>query len=137
MGFYVHIHVAFACDDFDYVSNIAKKFLETAKLDQFDEKMFVNDMVSKSGEPKGPKGGLYLWGWIGNYTRVEEFCNNLKPLWKMLLADDDDSPFSHEHIIVFEEKEQKEHAIAYEILLNDKNDIEIRTHALPFAWMQY
>lgn len=38
-----------------------------------------------------PKGGLCLWGTIGNSTVAEWFVDELKPFWFALLASDDDN----------------------------------------------
>lgn len=150
MGFYVHIHVAFACDDFDPLAACARKHLAMGYVEADREAAaFLEDLAGRTGTAhRGPKGGLCLWGWVGNYASGERFAETLRPFWiELLSAEDlgDDSeigPFSFERIIIFEEREQTEAATAYEIFWDepDREDrqLVIREHPnLPFSWKQF
>lgn len=147
MGFYVHIHVSFACDNNDEIAALAKEYLSGAKKlteedspdAHFTARKFLESLASRSGNNEGPKGGLSLWGMVGNYTRVDLFCELLVPFWKDLFKCSE-GPGPWEHIIVFEESEQSEQAIAYEIFLEDEGygngGLITRRHELPFCWNQ-
>lgn len=142
MGWYVHIHVAFSCDRNEGVGELAAKHL--AMLSESDDdairyvRFFLTELSERTGENPGPKGGLSLWGMTGNCTRADEFCQTLIPFWGELLSGHiDGGPCSHEHVIVFEEQEQSERAVAYEIASDDGAPITIKRHELPFAWMQF
>ncbi len=142
MGFYVHIHVCFACDSNDGVAELAAKhaaaFPPCVPNDSSRyARWFLDDLAKRTGGNDGPKGGLSMWGMVGNYTRVDEFCEELRPFWKDLLQGVEGGPCGHEHVLVFEEKEQTERAIAYEISLDeDTEELSIKRHECPFTWMQ-
>jgi hypothetical protein len=85
---------------------------------------------------------------IGNYTQVKSFCEALRPFWADLLGNIRGGPCTHEHVIVFEEREQTEHVDAYEIgwaddkgewvSIGERASLVIKKHErLPFSWMQY
>jgi hypothetical protein len=140
MGLYVHVHVSFSCDNNEGVAELAKKHLLLASNNNYTKEAtwFLKDLAIRTGSNPGPKGGMSLWGIIGNYTNVEDFVVTLKPFWVDLLTGVEDGPHSFEHILVFEEREQAERAIAYEIFLEepDHKEFTVRKHELPFAWMQ-
>lgn len=149
MGFYVHIHVCFPCDNNGWVADIATKHrIQYDRLLDTDAgktaSWFLESLSTRIGANPGPKGGLSLWGMVGNYTNVEEFCEILLPFWRELLAENNSfngSPFSFERVVVFEEQEQSNAATAYEIGWNDwdspEREIVIKKSArLPFAWGQ-
>jgi hypothetical protein len=137
MGFYVHIHVCFACDNNDGVAELAKKYLSEVK--NKEAQWFLKDLAGRSGDNPGPKGGLSLWGIIGNYTDVNDFVFKLHPFWKDLLTlDIEGGPCSHEHILVFEETEQSERTTAFEIYLDDEEkELLIVSNECPFTFAQY
>jgi hypothetical protein len=150
MGWYVHIHVCFSANGNEAVAELARKHRPLIQDEDDGHRAvmwFLDDLSKRTGSNPGPKGGLSLWGMIGNYTKVDTFCEVLRPFWEDLLSgndmrgDDWDGPCSHDHIIVFEEQEQSEAATAYEIGWDD-NDGEnrklfIKKHErLPFTWMQ-
>lgn len=161
MGYYVHLNVTFACDSNDGVAKVAKKYLIDSGYDlpddyshwpEYDYKKeyliskeaswFLCDLAKRIGNNPGPKGGLSTWGIVGNYTDVDDFVDSLKEFWFTLLTEDiPGGPHNFEHIIVLYEMEQSEQACAYEIYMDDrKNNIEnliIKHHKLPFAWMQF
>lgn len=152
MGYYVHLSVIFACDQNEGVAALAQKHLVLLPPDDHEDacieaKWFLEDLAGRTGQNNGPKGGLSLWGIVGNYTHAEEFVKALTAFWKELLQADGESggPLCHEHILVFYEPEQSEMASAIEIILskNDEldrseaGDLVIRHHTnLPFCWGQ-
>lgn len=147
MGWYVHIHVCFACDRNEPVAELAKRHrLALAGEDGDDGDRaavwFLEDLARRTGGNHGPKGGLSMWGMVGNYTNGESFCEALKPFFEEMLRHGIGGICQHEHILVFEEQEQSDSAIAYEIMLDgdyasDVRKVVIKTHTgLPFAWMQ-
>ena len=147
MGFYVHLHVAFACNSNDGVAALAKKHLAEvpAPVDGYREGgekeavWYLEELSKRTGNNPGPKGGISLWGVIGNYTEPEKFVSTLLPFFKELLSGSiEGGPCSFEHIIVFHEREQTEQASAIEVFLDeDKKEIITKNHDLPFAFMQF
>lgn len=145
MGWYVHIHVCFPCNDESAVVALAASHLREWVLpgDADDgvraAEWFLKALADGKGFNPGPKGTLCLWGMVGNYTNVESFCDVLRPFWSAMLLNNA-AMCPHERIIVFEEQEQSEAANAYEIKLDDKKSgtaVLINVHRrLPFAWMQ-
>lgn len=150
MAWDVHIHVCFPCNNNDGVAKLAAKHLEQIKeqhgsADWWDKaevsSWFLADLAKRSGPNPGRKGGLSLWGMVGNYTDVEGFCETLKPFWSDLLSEINGGPLDFERVIVFEEEEQSEAATAYEIMWDDyeseTRQIIIKAHKrLPFSWGQ-
>ena len=156
MGFYVHLSVIFSCDSNDGVAALAARHL--ARLGRWTEeelgkpelpglteaRWFLQDLSTRTGENRGPKGGLSLWGMVGNHTKPDAFVELLRPFWLELYTVKD-GPHGHEHILVFYEFEQSEHANAIEIWrpeapddLTPTGELVVRKHeCLPFAWVQY
>lgn len=144
MSHYVHIHVVIPCDDNDDLAAVAKKFLPTINAKDEDcgreAAWFLEDLSTRTGKNPGRNGGLSLWGMIGNYTLVDEFCRLLLPFWTALLSEDTKGgPTEFDHIVVFEEQEQTEAANAYVIRWDDweseVRQVEIVKHErLPFSF---
>lgn len=136
MGWYVHISVIFACDENKGVADLAKKHLENLGEECHEAHWFLNNLSKRTGTNDGPKGGLSLWGTVGNHTNAEKFVEALRPFWTELLSSKTDGgPFDFEHILVFYEPEQSESANAYEISFN--KELIIKHHPnLPFCWGQ-
>ena len=145
MGWYVHLHVCFACDTNEGVAAAAKKHLPSIVDDGDGERAarwFLEALAERTGNNPGPKGGLSLWGIVGNYTQADRFCECLRPFWEELLSGVDGGPCDHERVLVFEEPEQSEAANAYEIGWDDPHSksrqLKITHHSrLPFSWRQF
>ena len=137
MGYYVHLHVCFACDTNEGVAELARKHADSVG-DCLEAKWFLASLSERTGHNPGPKGGLSMWGIVGNYAEGEVFCDALRSFWAELLTGGvSGGPCSFEHVLVFEEAEQKECAIAYEISRDEETgNLEIKRHECPFAWMQ-
>lgn len=141
MGHNVHIHVCFACDENEGVAKLAGKHLEGVS-DCLEAKWFLEDLSGRTGRNPGPKGGLSVWGMVGNYTDGDEFVEVLKPFWRELLDGVLNGPLDFEHIMVFVEHEQSERAFAYEIAVNQDNwpgpngALEVTKHVCAFSWRQ-
>ena len=135
MGFYVHLSVVMSCDKNEPVADIAKKYIGTIEnCNEAD--WYLKDLSERTGHNDGPKGGLSLWGIVGNYTSADNFVESLEKFWIELFKTEA-GPFDFEHIIVFSEMEQSEMAQAHEISYDEKkNKINVKVHNLPFAWMQ-
>jgi hypothetical protein len=152
MGFDVHLSVTFPCDVNDGVAELAKKHLaEMPKTmtSSWGEPVsiprecvwFLEELSKRTGPNMGHKGGLSMWGIVGNYTVPEDFVEVLRPFWRELLLGVDDGPLDFEHVIVFFEREQSDQAECFEIWLPDgaKHSgvgVEIKHHRLPFKWDQ-
>lgn len=131
MGWYVHLHLCFSCNDNEPLAALARKH-EVVGYDCPVANWLLRDLGQRSGTNPGPKGGLCLWGMIINGNWVEDFVTELRPFWTELLQ----TELDHEHILVFYEEEQSEAANAYEIYL-DENRLIVKHHTrLPFTWMQ-
>ncbi len=120
---------------------IAKECLPMVSEDR-DAENFLKDLSERTGINKGYKGGLSLWGYVGNHSVGERFVDVLRPFWYAVFkAKDEDGDeailLSHEHILVFVEEEQSEQAQAYEIMLDDADTLVIKHHQCPFSWGQY
>lgn len=146
MGWYVHLHVCFACDTNEGVAGLAKKHLPSVSDDSDGERAarwFLEALSTRTGNNPGPKGGLSLWGIVGNYTKAETFCEALRPFWMDLLNGVDGGPLDFERVLVFEEQEQSDAANAYEIGW-DEPDSKTRKllppasrrdrHSPPYRW---
>lgn len=150
MGFYVHIHVCFECHGYDGIARLARKHLPTLPEEwaNKDAVYFLRALSRLHGEAPGTKGGMCLWGHVGNYTDVGLFVKILEPFWRELLPevksesdlDDWDGPFAWEHVLVFYQPEDRDHAAAYEIYWDDpdagpQKTLICRHHErLPFKW---
>ena len=138
MSHKVHINVCFACSN-DSISKLAKKHMPLKNIKAYEASLFLQAFWEGKGINSGPKGDLFTWGIVGNYTDEDEFVNTLRPFWKDLLSEVDGGPCSFEHILVFVEHEQTKCATAIEIFLTDKDDpksLTIKKHKCPFAWIQ-
>jgi hypothetical protein len=142
MGWYVHLHVCFSCCENEPVAVLAKKHLENTKVETEEARWFLEDAAERTGENPGPKGGLFLWGIVGNHTNVEQFVEDLLLFWRDLY--DEGAVFSFERIIVFEEQEQSEQAKAHEISFIEKVDnsnlpygVVVKKYDCQFTWMQH
>ena len=140
MGHYVHIHVCFACDNNDPVAKLAAQYLPSIASDDDgcrEARWFLEELSRRTGSNPGPKGGLSLWGIIGNYTRTSDFVQVLRPFWTDLLRGVKGGPLPFEHIVVFTEPEQSEQAQAYEIVYDEESGLlDVKHHRLPLSWHQ-
>lgn len=101
---------------------------------------FLQDLAMRTGPNPGPKGGLCLWGIIGNSTMAEWFVDELRPFWFDLLASDDDNTDSDDHILVFCQKDiNGPPPSVFQIGLTEAGDaLEIsRFDDLPFSWNRF
>lgn len=146
MGYWVHIQVSFECQGYDNVSRLAKHHLPLLPEEYIynDAIRFLKDLSERSGDAPGTKCGLCLWGHVGNYTSAKGFVEILRPFWQELLYDPTteeewenwDGPYSHEHILVFYQEEDKD-ANAYEIYKAEPQHTElviVHHEKLPFKW---
>lgn len=152
MGFYVHLHVCFSCDQNEPVAELARVHLDLLKQRPEEDEVceearwFLESLSGRTGGNFGPKGGLSLWGITGNYTNPGQFVQDLKSFWENLLGPyserGDAGPLPFEHILVFYENQESGAAGAYEIYRQDPHsqrnrEIEIKHNArLPFCWKQ-
>jgi len=137
MGHYVHIHVCFACDTNEGVAAIARRHLASVPEGCREERWFLADLSERTGSNQGPKGGLSLWGLVGNYTNEDKFVEVLKPFWLEVLSGNvEGGPCSHERILVFSEHEQSERTQAHEIYAAE-GELVIKKHGCPFQFAQF
>jgi hypothetical protein len=154
MSHYVHLHVAFNADGNEGIAALARQHLaemekrldDDTEYNIVDAVSFLRDLGQRTGPNLGPKGGLCLWGIVGNYSNAEDFAETLRPFWLDLLCGDiKNGPCYHHHIIVFYEHQGSEQANALEIFVEPKynsgrleDTVCIKKHeGLPFAWMQH
>lgn len=140
MAWDVHIHVCFECSENDPVAAIARRHLE-GEFECREARWFLENLSERTGYNPGPKGGLSMWGMVGNHTDGDQFVSELFPFWNDLLsADMESSPFSDAHILVFVEAEQGRKAIAFEVFLDEDSGqpmLIVKKHDCPFAWVQH
>lgn len=135
MGHYVHLHVCFPCDRNDGVAQLALHHLSLETIDNREALQFLSELSRRYGPNPGAKGGLSIWGIVGNWTDEDAFVTQLESFWGELLSGKiEGGPCSFEHVLVFVEHEQSEQATAYEIYFDDR--LAIKKHLCPFAWMQ-
>jgi hypothetical protein len=116
MGFYVHLHVCFATDVNDGVAQVAARHLNQLPDDCHEARWFLEELSARSGKNPGPKGGLSLWGIVGNHTDTIRFAEVLRPFWEELLSGRvDGGPHRHERVIIMYEPEQSEATNVIEI----------------------
>ncbi len=142
MGYYVHLHVAFNCDRNEAVAEVAREHLQWSEGLTRESQWYLQELSQREGKNFGPKGGLLLWGLVGNATDVEQFVEELRPFWADILGERRPGlPLSHHRVVVLYEEEQTEAANAYQIGWDDPyrvdRKLEIRHFGpLPFAWNQ-
>lgn len=125
MGYYVHINVCFADDDREALVKMAKKHLPACEA---ESALFLQDLIDRPSTT-GAKGSLVTWGIIGNRTDEDEFVKALSPFWTDVLCGSD------KRIMIFVERQESCRSIAIEIFLQF-NQLKIKKHDCPFAWMQ-
>lgn len=145
MGWYVHLHVAFACDENEKVADLASLWLERGgETLSIEAKWFLGDLSERTGANRGPKGGLSLWGIVGNYTDGWRFADSLRGFWCDILGCEG-GPHRFERIVVIEEEEGSHQARAHMVYLPGHlhwqgtptaQDIKIETRVLPIFWGQ-
>lgn len=143
MGFYVHLSVCYSSElEDDIKPELEKLVNKYKKEDAPKEAIWILEAIL---DPKnyncGPKGFLFTWGVVGNYTSGQEVVDYLKPFFEEQLRNNLGT-LDFDHILIFEEREQSQQAIAYEIFLEDSNSDEkgpliVKRHELPFCWNQF
>ena len=143
----VHLHVAFECDNNDHVAELAKKHRVLLMLNEENPSIealwFLDALSARKDCNEGPKGGLSLWGIVGNYTNPMQFAEALRPFWIELLSASRESPLSFHHVVIMYEQEQSEHAGAVEVFWNEdppreEGELIIKDHpGLPFCFNQF
>jgi len=156
MAYYVHISITFNADSDDIPQlkdlideYIADKYLghllhssDRISLRTFDLAVrhtvsgsFLRELTKKKNYNAGAKGELFTWGIVGNFIDVDDFVDKLAPLFKKML-EKEVCVSSYNHILVFEEKEESDHARAIEIFLDDERSLKVVEHVCPFRWGQ-
>lgn len=154
MGYYVHLHVVFHCDLNDEVAALARKHLEIGTVSETEEHgkreayWYLEELSKRTGQNPGQKGGLSLWGIIGNYTNVEAFIEVLNPFWLDLLSCAlEGGPSDYDVVTIFYQPEQTSTANVFVIRLAEsrralkmfpelKQSLRVAHHEdLPFSWM--
>lgn len=144
MALYTHISVCFSVDDNTFGRCIAKSYMRELEKDRDNASIELIWMLKAFSEGNGiftgPKGSLFNWGIVGNYTGIEDFITQLIPFLEALRSDEDTGFCDFEHAIVFYEREGSESATVYEIMPfenNAMNPLIWRVHEnMPFTWMQ-
>lgn len=133
MGYYVHLHTAFAVYEHEALKRVARDGLRAWGLPQSspdgwpyplpesvllpEAAWFMAALAHGSPWYVGPKGMLCLWGIVSNGSVGNEFVHTLVPFWSnAFLAD---GIFNHQHVLVFEGPEQRGYASAWEIGLRE------------------
>ena len=136
----VHLHVCIPACGNDGVAQAAVAFLQAHDLSDCPEAVwFLKDLSARTGDNRGPRGGVILWGTVGNYTDEYIFTGCLFSFWEELLSGVADGPLPHKHILVFSEHETMERAIAQEIFWDEDEPsmLNMVTHDCPFSFGQF
>ena len=144
MSYYVHLLVSFQCEKNEGVAELAQKHLPLIReADEQEAISFLEELRSRTGTNPGTKGGMSLWGMVGNRTDPEKFVESLRPFWDDLLRSQiEGGPLWFNHIVVFYEFEEQNHSNALEIFLTGdfrtplaSRPLVINKHEqLPFQW---
>jgi hypothetical protein len=125
------------CDDNDVLAMVAARHIgKFVDHECREAQLFLADLSQRTGKNPGPKGGLCLWGMVGNYTLPGKFCEALRDFWCDVY--ESGVLLDFEHILVFSEPEKSGAANAHEISYNENTrELTIKFHErLPFSWMQ-
>ena len=146
MSVLVNLVVSFQCNENEGVAEVAKRHLPMIRktVDGGEAISFLEDLSQRTGTNPGTKGGMSLWGTVGNRIDAETFAESLRPFWNDLLRSRiEGGPFAFQHIVLFYEVEESEHASALEIYLDgdyreriEDRHLTIKKHEnLPFQWV--
>jgi len=148
MAWYVHLSVCFAAVHNSAEIGFARKALKALEKTSSPRECawMLKDFVNGNGVARGPKGDLFNWGMVGNYTSASDFIEGLRPFWLSLFRSRGAELQDFEHILVFEEEEQSGAVTVYEVSYNGrvnceeniKGDLVVKTFPdMPFSWHQY
>jgi hypothetical protein len=126
--------VAFVCPDNDPVAVLAKQHLAALPPPTEDghgeARDFLEALAGRSGPTLGTKGGMSVWGTVGNYVRPDAFIAALAPFWEDLLPQ---MP-SERRVMVFSETEQREVARVFSVFRSRDGSITASVHECDWAW---
>lgn len=154
MSFDVELLVAFHCSWYDGVAALARRHLPSIRSSAGSQCIpeaiaLLDDLAGRAGSTdQGPKNGLAVWTYGGNYTRPDAFGEVLRPFWDDLLRYPvDGGPLRFNHILILYQLQDAWRCEALEILLDLPEDafaqerdwsvfpLLIRRHEdLPFRW---
>lgn len=145
MALDTHISTCFASEHTSVSTLLATEFLE--RIADNDDHAYeelqamLKAYIDGKGFFEGPKGILFNWGYVGNYTNGEVFANTLREFLKELRNHACTGFGDSAHALVFVEIEGTESATCYEIKPNDDSDesylVVVEHKDLPFCWGQY
>lgn len=140
MGHNVHFSVCYSSKFDPRVISLVEKH-RTPDMER-EAEWLLDAICNPKNYNQGPKGSLFTWGIVGNYTMEDEIVESLKGLFEEQLQSEI-GPLSHEHIIIFYEHEQAERASCYELYLDevpgslDNGPLLVKRHDLPFMFGQF
>ena len=146
MGFYVHVQISFSVHSVPAMARLASE--HRARLDEGKERDAVRILLAmEEGERyvgHGPKGSLFCFGFVGNYSNGESIAEALAPMIEQMLREDE-AASDFDHVVLLVEPEQTESAQAFEMYLvapdastpSRYGKLTTRHHdGLPFCWGQ-
>lgn len=78
-----------------------------------DAARFLRYVVQGKGVANGPRGDMFTWGSVGNYTMIESFVGALRPFWEELYRES--ALWDFVGILVMSQTEQRAHSTIVEI----------------------
>lgn len=119
MSSQTYITVTFNCTNNEAVAALAgrhRHLLEDQAVGSYCA-TYLKDLERRSGENRGSKGGLSVWGYVGSASLdIEAFVRGLMGFWSELLAGDlDGGPFYTENIVFLYEYENTHRAECFEV----------------------
>lgn len=113
MGCYVHLQVSWAGGGTkEEVQELAKRWHGKSWKGCPEARWFFEDVVSGKSYFSGPKGTLWAWGTVGNYSDPDEFIKVTKEFFDEMYKAN--YLFEHDRVIFFCEPEQNESVQIYQ-----------------------
>jgi hypothetical protein len=123
VSFTVPITVQFQVQDESLLREVAREELSVMERRDRQEEAYNVDAVrflsyaaEGRGVAHGPKGSMFTWGVVGNYTMVSAFVEALRPFWVAIYRRGLIWNFSG--IVVMSQTEQQAHSTVVEISMD-------------------
>jgi hypothetical protein len=134
----VELVVTFHCSSYDGIAQLAQRHLERLRASASpapppEVRVFLEELAARAGPTdRGPKNGLAVWSYGGNYTIPQAFATALRPFWDELLRYPvPGGPLRFNHIVILYRLQDRESCDALEIFLELPEDYYDRIEELP------
>ena len=145
MSFCCPITVSFEVSKMEVLKEIARKYTvlmksyadsdESGSEYDRDAHRFLEYAAEGQGIGMGPKGDMFTWGSVGNYTSVETFVDVLMPFWGELYSEH--ALMFGDGIVIMSQSEQRPSMKIVEIskdqtMPRDRTALVVRSMESPF-----